>query len=241
MNRRKIILGAAAFVLVGATTSTFWLSNTGIISFASAPVPSGMSNTGNLSSFDALNPSAVSLSPGAQKASGVLLGKVTVAAGYASKLAVDASWLDPQDAGKVLKNPNAWISFELDYPVHMGACSGDVSAAFSITDTSVSPSVVLCVLPNTSAVGSPTSYSGSLTITSTMLTGYLAMPGNAGDPAGAPTCNSTGTTWCAPTGLSLSNQNVFYVTASIYTPGTNAPGQQSSLTGLQFYLGARTL
>jgi hypothetical protein len=138
MHRRKVILGAAALVLVGATASTFALGNTGTLSFGSAPTPSGMSSTGHLASFTSLPPGTVSLKPGAQKVSGVLVGKVTVAEGYASKLAVDVSWLDPNNASKALNNPNAWISFELDYPIHAGGCitNTDVATALSITDGS---------------------------------------------------------------------------------------------------------
>lgn len=237
MHRRRIILGVTALALVGATASTYFLAGSSTTTIPSASTPQGVAAGGVLSTFSAMSPGTVSVvqGQGAQKISGVYLGKVKVAAGFASKLRVDVAWLDPQDAGKVLSNPNAWITFELDYPIHTGLCTGaDPTGSVNITDT-----IALCAAPNSSASG-PLTFNGRLTINPQMLSGFLLE--NAMDPASPSTCVSTGTTWCAPSGVGLAvNQNIFYITSSIHTPGGIVPGQQGGLTTLSFYLGAHTL
>lgn len=229
-NRRNLsILGVAVVVI---STGTFWLADSGSFALPSAPIPQGTAAGGNISSFTALVPSAVTIpqGQGAQVVNGIALGKVTVAAGFASKLRVDISWLDPKDAGAVLNNPNAWMTFGLYYPIHTGTCTGsDPSGSRSITDGQS-----LCVALNTQSSG-PLNHNGLLTINYQMLSGYIME--NAADPSSPSTCGATGSTWCAPSGTAL-NQNIFYITASITTPGGIAPGQQSQLTTLSFYIGA---
>ncbi len=101
---------------------------------------------------------------------------------------------------------------------------------------SIVDGVTLCVARNTQGSG-PLTFGGELTISATMLSGYILE--KAVDPASPPTCGATGSTWCAPAGTAL-NQNVFYVTSSITTPGGIPPGQQLLQT-LNFYLGAHAL
>jgi len=231
-SRRNLVVLALATVT--ATSATFWLSESGVLALPQAPTPSGAASGGVIATFTPLVPSTVTVpqGQGGQQIAGVLLGKVTNAAGFAPRLRVDISWLDPLDAGAVLNNPNAWMGFGLYYPIHTGSCSGgDPVDSLSITDGSA-----LCVVPNTQAVG-PLTYNGQLTINATMLSGFIIETAN--DPASPPTCGATGSTWCAPSGVAI-NQNVFYIAASINTPGGTPPGQQSQLTTLNFYLGARS-
>ena len=231
-SRRSLVVVAVAMLAISATT--FWLVESGTLALPVAPTPAGVAGSGVLSTFTALTPSTVTvpLGQGAQVANGQLLGKVTVAAGYAPRIRIDIAWLNPQDAGAVLNNPNGWMTFGLYYPIHTGTCTGsDVSGAQSITE-----GVALCVAPNTAASG-PVTYNGALTINATQLSGFILE--TTADPASPPTCAATGSTWCAPSGTAL-NQNIFYVSASVNTPGGTPPGQQSLLTTLRFYIGARS-
>lgn len=230
-SRRNLsILGLAIVVI---STGTFWLADSGSFALPPAPIPAGTAAGGAISTFTALVPStaAIPQGQGAQIVNGIVLGRVNVAAGFASKLRVDISWLDPQNAGAVLNNPNGWMTFGLYYPIHTGACTGgDPTGSQSITDVTN-----LCVAPNTQATG-PLNYGGKLTINSQMLAGYMME--TADDSASPATCGATGSVWCAPSGLAL-NQNIFYITSSINTPGGIPPGQQSQLTFLSFYISAR--
>ena len=234
-RRKKLaILGLAALMI---STSTFFLASQGTLALPQAATPGGVGAGGNIATFTTLVPSLMSIpqGQGAQVLSGVLLGKVVLAAGFAPKLRVDVSWLDPRNAGAVLNNPNAWMTFGLYYPIHTGACTGsDPTNSHTITNT-----IELCVTRNTEASG-PLTYVGEITINFQMLSGYILEKKQ--DPATPLTCGATGSTWCAPSGLGLAvNQNIFYITSSINTPGGVPPAQQSQLTTLNFYLGARGL
>jgi len=232
-RRRKnlAILGFAALII---STSTFFLASQGTLALPQAAIPAGTGAGGKIATFTALVPSLMSIpqGQGAQKLSGVLLGKVVVAAGFAPKLRVDISWLDPQNAGAVLNNPNAWMTFGLYYPIHTGVCTGsDPVNSQTITD-----SIQLCVTRNTEATG-PLTFAGEISVNFQMLSGFILE--TKLDPATPSACGATGSTWCAPSGLGLSvNQNIFYITSSINTPGGIPPAQQSQLTTLNFYLGA---
>lgn len=232
-RRRNLSLIAAAAVIL--STGTFWLADSSSFALSPAPIPTGAAAGGAIATFTSLVPSAVSIpqGQGAQIVQGVLLGKVVVAAGFAAKLRVDIAWLNPQDAGAVLNNPNAWMAFGLFFPIHTGVCTG----ADPVDSMSITESIALCVTLNTQAAG-PLNYGGKLTINATMLSGYIME--KAVDTASPSTCGTTGVTWCAPAGMAL-NQNVFYIISSINTPGGVAPGQQPQLTALNFYMGARPL
>ena len=224
---------------IAVTTTTFALADSGVLSLPSAPTPAGTASGGVLASFTSIRPSAVSVpqGQGAQVVSGMLLGKVTVAAGFAPRLQIDFSWLDPQNAGAVLNNPNGWVTFGLYQPIHTGLCTGsDPTGAQSITDTNTSTVSQLCVKLNINGAG-PLVNSGKLTINATMLSGFILQA--ASDPSPPATCGATGLTWCAPAGLAI-NQNVFYVVASVNTPGGIPPGEQPLLTTLNFYFSVRS-
>ncbi len=230
-RRGLVVLGAAIAV---ATTAAFYLADSGTLALPTAPIPAGAGAGGVIATFTPLVPSTLSIpqGQGAQKIDGVLLGKVTVAAGFAPRLRVDISWLDPKNAGAVLNNPNAWMTFGLYYPIHTGACTGlDPVSSQTLVD-----GATLCAAVNTQGSG-PMTYNGLITINATMLSGFILE--TAADPASPPACGATGSTWCAPAGLAV-NQNVFYVASSINTPGGTPPGSQSLITALNFYIGARS-
>lgn len=230
-RRGLAVLGVAIAVV---STAAFYLADSGTLALPTAPTPAGAAAGGVIATFTPLIPSTLSVpqGQGAQKIDGVLLGKVTVAAGFAPRLRVDISWLDPKNAGAVLNNPNAWMTFGLYYPIHTGACTGsDPANSQTLVD-----GATLCAAANTQGSG-PLTYNGLLTINATMLSGFILE--TAADPASPPACGATGSTWCAPAGLAI-NQNVFYVASSINTPGGIPPGQQSQITTLNFYVGARS-
>lgn len=238
-GRRRWKLSFLGIAILVLASGSFWLSETGTLALSAAPTPAGTVSGGTLSTFTTLTPSTVTIAQGqgAQIVSGMLLGKVTVAAGYAPQLYLNFSWLNPQSAGAVLNNPNAWISFGLYYPIHTGTCVNEVDPtdSLSITDT-VTVTGSLCVTQNTQSSG-PTTYNGKLTLNERSITGFMLEVKQ--DPVSPPTCAATGTTWCAPSGLAV-NQNIFYTIASINTPGGAASGQQSQLTNLNFYISAAT-
>jgi hypothetical protein len=230
-SRRSLVI--LAVTIAAATTSTFWLADSGVLALPQAPVPIGAASNGSIATFTALNPSNVTVphDQGAQKIDGVLLGKVVVAAGFAPQLRVDIAWLDPKDAGAVLHNPNAWMSFGLYYPIHTGTCTGtDPDGAQTLTDGSQ-----FCAALDTQGSG-PMTYEGELRLNATMLSGSILE--RAADPTPTTLCTANTSTWCSPTGST--NQNVFYVAASIETEGDGPPGQQSQLSTLSFYIGAHS-
>ena len=234
LRRSRRYLVVLALAIGTSTAATFWLADSGTLSLSPAPTPSGAAAGGVIATFTPLIPSTVSIpqGQGGQKIAGVLLGKVTNAAGFAPRLRVDISWLDPLNAGAVLNNPNGWMTFGLYYPIHTGACTGgDLASSLTITDGSS-----LCVALNTEGAG-PLTYNGQLTINAKMLSGFILE--TAIDPASPGTCGASGSTWCAPAGVAL-NQNVFYTVAAINTPGGTPPGNQSQLTTLNFYIAARS-
>ena len=234
LPRKRKNLAALAFAVLAISTSTFFLASQGTLALPQAAIPAGTGAGGKIATFTALVPSLMSIpqGQGAQKISGVLLGKVVVAAGFAPKLRIDISWLDPQNAGAVLNNPNAWMTFGLYYPIHTGVCTG----SDPVNSQTITNSIQLCVARNTDASG-PLTYAGELTVNFQMLSGFILE--TMLDPATPSACGATGSTWCAPSGLGLAvNQNIFYITSSINTPGGIPPAQQSQLTTLSFYLGA---
>ena len=234
LSRKRVNLGILALAIVAITTTIFWLAaSDGILALPQAAVPAGAGAGGKIVTFTALIPSTMTVpqGQGAQLIDGILLGKFAVAAGFSDQLRVDVAWLDPQRAGAVLNNPNAWITFALNYPIHTGVCTNsDAANSVAITDN-----VALCVARNTQASG-PLNNNGTLAVTKDLLGSYIM--GNMADPSTPSTCGATGSTWCAPSGTAL-NQNIFYITASITTPGGVPPSSQIQVAGLNFYIGAK--
>jgi hypothetical protein len=238
LHRSRRALVVIALVAAAVTTTFFWLADSGLLALPSAAIPQGTGSSGQLATFTALTPSTVTIpqGQGAQIINGVVLGKAAIAAGFANKLRVDIGWIDPQNAGRVFNNPNGWLTFGIYYPIHTGACvqNTDPTGALSVTDGSQ-----LCAALNTQGTG-PLVNNGQLTINPTMLTGFIMVA--ATDPSPTSLCAGTGSGWCAPSGLGLSaNQNLFYIIASVDTPGGIPPGQQAGLTTLNFYLSAHAL
>ncbi|HEY3292444.1 MAG TPA: hypothetical protein VGJ85_02290 [Candidatus Nanopelagicaceae bacterium] len=233
--RRNLAIGA--LVLVSITSASFWLAASGVNALPQAPVPSGTGPGGHIAVFTPLSSTVtIAQGQGAQLVNGILMGKVVVAAGFSPRLQLDFAWLDPKDAGAVLNNPNSWITFGLYYPIHTGSCasSGEPSGSQTVTDNSTT----MCAALNTQATGHLT-YNGRLTVNNTMLSGSIIEAKL--DPSTPTTCAATGSTWCAPSGIGLGlNQNVFYITSSVNTPGGVPPAQQSQLTSLSFYIGVHT-
>lgn len=239
--RRRRLLAVAALAVALSTSSVGWLATSGVVtlSVAAGAPPSGTIN-GRTADLVPLNPSNVTVPAerGGQVVSGLALGAVKVAAGYGSGSKLDIAWLDPQDAGKVLNNPNAWLSFGLYYPIHTGSCTGgDPDGAVTISVDS------LCAALDTSASGKLVD-DGQLIISKSVLSGFLRV--GASDPTGGSSpCGSSGSSWCTPSSLSSTSlgasQNVLYVVVSINTPGDTPSGQQSQAGTLSFFMDVRSV
>lgn len=237
LRRKRSALTLFALAITLVLTATFWLAETGTITFPAQPrVVVGDGPGGSTTTFTPLTPSTVSLpqGQGAQVISGMLLGKVVVSAGLAPRVKVDFAWLNPSAVGAVLNNPNAWITFGLYQPIHTGSCVNGTDPAGSQT---ITDSVTLCVKLNTQAVGLLLS-NGQLTINPASLSGYIIQ--TAQDPATPVACAATGTSWCKPSAVG-SDRNIFYIVAALNTPGGIPPGQQSGLTSLNFYFNVASI
>jgi len=234
-RRGRIGLAALALALAGTSIATFWLADSGALALPQAPTPSGAAANGSIATFATLAPPTITVpeTGGAQRIDGVPMGKLSIAAGFASKVKVDISWLDPKNAGGVLKNPNAWITFGTYYPIHTGVCLDTDAVGSQIITEGAS---TICVAPNTQGTGLLVR-AGRIIINASMLSGFIVV--TATDPASPPTCGPTGSTWCAPPGTPI-NQNLLYIVASIDTPGGTPSGQLPQLTTLNFYIAARS-
>ncbi|HET7571553.1 MAG TPA: hypothetical protein VFJ77_02655 [Gaiellaceae bacterium] len=233
---RRLLLTALAVVAVG-TVGTFALASSGLVAFNIITPPAGVTSSGVVSQLVSLTPSQITVQQGkkGQKVSGINLARVEVAEGYAAGQKVDVTWLDPQDAGSALHNPNSWLTFGLYYPIHMDACTGgDPADAITLTDGSD-----ICAALDTEATGPLVDSSGQTIISKTNLSGYFVV--NKDDPSTAVDCGSSGSSWCAPTGLGLDHQNVLYLTTAITVPGGIPPGQQGQASSLQFFMKVRGL
>jgi hypothetical protein len=233
---RRVLVVALAIVTLG-TVGSFALASSGLVSFNLIVPPPGVTASGVVSQFVSLTPSEITVQQGnkGQKVAGLVLGRVEVAEGYAADQKVDVTWLDPQDAGAALRNPNSWLTFGLYYPIHMGSCTGgDPSDTITLTD-----GADVCAELDTQATGPLVDSNGQTIVSKTNLSGYFVV--DKDDPSTAVDCGSSGTTWCAPTGLGLSHQNVLYLTAAITVPGGIPPGQQGETSSLSFFMRVRSV
>ena len=90
----------------------------------------------------------------AQTVSGVELYKVDLGnASRSDRLRVDFSWLDPQDAQKVLNNPNAWIQVGL-YDYAAAASGGACPSGQTVAEDPDSSDAQVCLTPDPGATAS---------------------------------------------------------------------------------------
>lgn len=233
-------LAAAAI----ATTS-FFLADTGTTTL-SIQTPTGLAAGGKLTAVTAMSSSFTRPQGNAQLQAGVALERLVVTGGYENRVKLDMSWLDPQDAGQVLNNPNSQFHVGVYHPIHTGVCTsgqdnqvGDTAA--TITDATMndgSGGHVFCGRLDSTATGTIVN-SGKLILSRTQLGGFLMLTATA--PGSPPTCTSTGSTWCNPASGLAAGQLVAWIGVTIVTPGGKPVGQQNTVSQLDFYVASSAL
>lgn len=235
--RRRGVLAAVAVAAALATTGSAWLADTGGTTFTISPPAGIQSNNGQAVTMTSMSATFTRPNGNAQLLAGVALERLTIASGYGTDVGFDIAWLDPQDASKVLLNPNAQIYFGFYYPIHTGSCSGTNKSVDATLATITDNSQTFCGELDTTATGSPV-ISGKLLLSPVQLTGYLQT--GVSDATATSTCGGTGSTWCLPSGLgNAASTEVAYLAATIQTPGGKPSGQQATLSSLSFYFAAR--
>lgn len=223
-----------ALVVAFAATGAAWLANAGTSSL-NIQVDTGVQNNGGQAvALTALSGISFTRPNGnAQLVAGLAFERVTAASTYGNNMGFDVQWLDPQDASRVLSNPNTQIYFGFYYPIYTGSCSGNNNSVTATLATITDNSQTFCAQLDTNATGSPV-LDGKLLLSGTELGGHLQ---TAVSDSGATTaCTSSGSTWCLPSGLgNASGTEVGYLAATIQTPGGKPQGQQTDLSSLSFY------
>jgi hypothetical protein len=207
---RAVFLAACALAVAGSVAA--YLDASGIASTSIQPVAGAGGITG--APFDVV-PTATAFTIPKGRASvvaGQEIAYVDVAVPADSNTAaVIVNWLDPQDASAVLQNPNAAIVVGLYYPVASSSACTTAADPFSQQawyDVTQPAAAVACLAPAS----------------------------NSWAVLQAPTRRYQGHTTGAVIAGLPSGQSVFYVLASIVTPGHAPQGQQSSLTNLDLRL-----
>ena len=248
-SRRRAQRTAALLVLAGTLLGTvgYWLATSGVTATSIAPTQGLNATTGLVADVSQLGSTVSCLCDGAaHKQSGVGVSAITIAESYTAKVEVTVAWTDPEDANKVLDNPNAQISFGLYHPV--AYTSNDTSKGTCSTRGAVIVpygSDYYCALLDTGATGSSSvatsgSDQGELLLSKTLLSGFL-LPSATAPPSPVACADDGGSSpsnWCTTTGQGT-DQLTMFVVASILTPGGVPRGQQAKAGNLDFYVGAR--
>lgn len=234
------------FVAAAAVaTTSFFLADTGTTTL-SIQTPAGLAPDGKLTAVTAMSSSFTRPEGNAQLQAGVALERLVVAGGYENRVKLDVSWLDPQDAGQVLNNPNSQFYVGVYHPIHTGVCTsgqnnsvGDTAA--TITDPTLddgSGGHVFCGQLDSTATGTIVN-AGKMILSRTQLGGFLMLTATA--PASPPTCTGTGSTWCNPASGLSAGQLVAWLGFTIVTPGGKPVGQQNNVSQLDFYVASSAL
>lgn len=238
--RRRRVLALLALAGAAAATSVFFLADTGTTSL-SVGTPPGLSAGGKLTDVSSMSSSFTRPEGNASIQAGVALERLVIAQGYEDRVKVDISWLDPQDAGDVLNNPNAQIYVGVYHPIHTGSCTsgndgsvGDTAA--TITDSTLTPTTY-CAQLDTSAAGAIVN-AGKMILSRTQLGGFITTSATAPSPT---TCASTGSAWCLPTSGLAAGQSIAWLGFTIVTPGGKPAGQQNNVSQLDFYVHSTAL
>ncbi|MDA8296741.1 MAG: hypothetical protein M0004_09175 [Actinomycetota bacterium] len=243
-RRRKPIAVAIVALTALTTGSLFFLGTTGTSSLSITP-PAGVPSSGGIASVTDMSATMSAGTGAAQKQDDLVIAAVTTAASEANAIKVSISWLDPNDAGKVLNNPNAQISVGLYAPVATGSCSGSTATTpsgapetISFTATNNMPYCgQLQPATGSSSVSSdPTTGAAALFLSTSLLSGYL-LPST--DLSGSEVaCSAAVSTTPCLISSQAGSQRIFFVGLSILTPGHSPTGQQSQLGTLSFFVRA---
>jgi hypothetical protein len=238
--RRRRVLAVLALAGAAAATSVFFLADTGTTTLSVA-TPPGLSGSGNLTDVTAMSSSFTRPQGNASIQAGVALERLVIAQGFENRVKIDVSWLDPQDAGDVLNNPNAQIYVGVYHPIHTGSCTSGANGslddtAATITDSTLTPTTY-CAQLDASAAGTIVN-AGKLILSRTQLGGFITTSATAPSPT---TCASTGSAWCLPTSGLSAGQSVAWLGFTIITPGGKPVGQQNNVSQLDFYVRSAVL
>ena len=247
-GRRRARRTAALLLVAGtllATVGDYWLATSATTVISINPTPGLDATTGLVADVSSLSSTVTCQCDGkAEKQTGVGVSAITIAETYAAKARVTVAWTDPQDANKVLDNPNAQILFGLYHPV--AYTSNDTSGGTCSTSKAVTVhygSNYYCSVLDTGATGSSSEDTehddtqGELMLSKTLLTGFLVPSVAApGSPAAcAEDVGSSPSTWCTTSGQGTDQLTIFVV-ASILTPGGRPKGQRPQAGSLSFYV-----
>lgn len=243
LARRRAPIAITLVTIAALTTgSLFFLGTTGTNSLTITP-PVGAPSSGGVATVTDMSATMSASTGAAQKQDGLIIAAVTTAATESNAIKVSISWLDPNDAGKVLNNPNAQISVGLYSPVATGSCSGSTSTTPSgapeTTSFTATDGNTYCGQLQT-ATGSSSVSSGALFLSRSLLSGYL-LPSADLSASESPCTATVSTTPClvsSQTTAATEAQRVFFVGLSILTPGHSPKGQQAQAGSLSFFVRA---
>jgi hypothetical protein len=141
------LFGAAAVALVLGTGAAFLAPNG---TAATTITPLTTQNGGAATNLVPVQTAVTVTSGRAQVIAGIELYRIDIADPTLSgRLVVEFNWVDPQDAGKVLNNPHAWIQVGLFYPsASVPPCP---TGQFQVTDAN---NANICVQPDPGAYAS---------------------------------------------------------------------------------------
>lgn len=246
-RRRRALALTAIAIAIAAGVAAFTLGNTGGGALGINPLP-GATN-GEVANITSMSSNVTRSNGGASLQTGVALARVAVAEEAANHLKLNVSWTNAQEGGQVLSNPHAQISVGLYHPIHTGECTGETEKAatkgkeveapyVNITDEEGAKQKLCGALTSAGGSGSVSS-AGKLLLATNLIGGYLA-PSLQGK-ASLPACGASTVEWCQPESVTEVNQDVFYLVASIVTPGGIPQGQQEQLGSLKFFVNAKRL
>lgn len=246
-RRRRALAACAVALAVAVSIAAFRLGNTGNGSLGISPLPG--SNNGEVANITSMSSKVTRSNGGAQLQTGIAIDRVAVAQAAANHLKLAVSWTNAQEGGQVLNNPNAQLSIGLYHPIHTGECTGatekaatkgkEVEAPYvNITDEEGAKQK-LCGMLTEAGGSASVSSGGKLLLAKNLIAGYIA-PSLEGK-ASLPACEAATVEWCQPESVTEVNQDVFYMVASIVTPGGIPQGQQEQVGSLKFFVNAKRL
>lgn len=234
-QRRKRVLGLLLSLAALFSVASFALGDTGITSL-SISAPPGLGAGGAVADFTTTSGTFTRPNGNAQIDAGIQVGRIDVAADFATGLRLDMAWLNSPEASQVLNNPNAAIWVGIYYPIYEGTCTVTTKTVEETRATMVYSSTNYCTQLDTTALGKLVN-AGKLVLTRELISGQILPKASDASISACGTAN-TNTTWCRPTGVNA-NKNVLFVGATIVTPGGKPQGQQNNVSDLKFYFSVR--
>ncbi len=257
-RKRHRAVALVAVMVAFISSAAFWLATSG----SGGPTitgTQGVGPSGEVAEVISMSSSVQRSIGNANLQTGKAIAKLLIAKNFTDKIRVIVGWINANDAGRVLNNPNVQVSVGLYHPIHTGSCTtgtptGQVAELVSITEPTTSQ--VFCGALDGAVEGTPqVSPEGKLLLHRTAIAGYFLSAATA--EASPATCASTtvdsdGSTdsvseqsdrWCQPTTGQVTGvgaeERLMYVVASIITPGGSPQGQANTTDGLEFYVRIR--